>query len=143
MCPTFIFILVSFVVGFICDVVLNDLSKHTKTFKSLQPYFNERYITQSAVNAGLTIGIATSVLLVIFKLISGSYLPYLTIKSIGMFLGIGYIIGYLIDVCIEKMNIFGNTLTPFYKEFGSGNSGALSFVFALILSLITCNYLIA
>lgn len=138
----FIFIIVSFVVGFISDIVLNDLSRTTNMFSSLQPYFLKQMITVSGAFAGFTIVIATSILLVIFNLIYKTYLPLLTFKSVGMFLGIGYIVGYLLDVFIDKMNIFGDTLKPFYKEFGSGNSGAVAFVFALLISLFTCNYII-
>ena len=138
----FIFIIVSFVVGFISDIALNDLSRTTKAFSTLQPYFKQQLITASGAFAGTTVAIATSILLVIFNLIYKTHLPLWTLKSVGMFLCTGYVVGYLLDVFIEKMNIFGDKLKPFYAEFGSGNSGAIAFVFALLISLFTCNYVL-
>jgi hypothetical protein len=129
-----IFILVAFVVGFICDVVLNDLSKRTKLFSSLTPYYNSESITKLAIYSGIIISGATIILMLLFFLLFKKYLPTNMFETLMFFL-IAYIWGYILDVVIDKTELFGKLLKPFYKEFGSGNSGAIAFIFALVLSL--------
>ena len=129
-----IFILVAFVVGFICDVVLNDLSRRTKLFSSLKPYYNSESITKLAIYSGIIISLATVVLMLLFFRFFKKYLPTNKIEILMFFL-IAYIWGYVLDVLIDKTELFGKLLKPFYKEFGSGNSGAIAFIFALMISL--------
>lgn len=137
----FVFVLINFVVAFISDVILNDLSRNTLIFSSLQPYFKNKLISLAGIYAGITIAVATIILLVLFKLSTNKYLPDNT-KNVFLFLGMSYFIGYLLDVIIEKYNIFGDSLKPFYKQFGSGNSGAIAFVFSLAISLVIFNYIL-
>ena len=129
-----IFILVAFVVGFISDIVLNDLSRRTKLFSSLRPYYNSDSITKLAIYSGIIISGATIVLMFLFFLFFKKYLPTNVFEMFIFFL-IAYIWGYILDVVIDKTEILGKFLKPFYKEFGSGNSGAIAFIFALVLSL--------
>ena len=129
-----VFILVAFVVGFICDVVLNDLSRTTKLFSSLKPYYNGESITKLAIYSGIIISLASVVLMLLFCLFFKKYLPTNKIEILIFFI-IAYILGYILDVVIDKTELLGNTLKPFYKEFGSGNSGAIAFIFALVVSL--------
>ena len=136
-----VFILISFVVGFISDVVLNDLSRNVTIFSSLQPYFKNKLITESGLYAGITIAVATAILLFVFKHFFNKYLPT-TQKELAIFLIIGYIFGYLLDVLICKSNIFGNSLKPYYESFGCGNSGAIAFIFSIVVSLFIFNYIL-
>ena len=48
------FIFINFMVGFISDIILNDLSKVNKDIM-LEDYFKNKYIFEAAVYAGLTI----------------------------------------------------------------------------------------
>jgi hypothetical protein len=137
----FVFILVSLVVGFIADILLNDLSNMTSTFSSLRPYYNHRSITLLATYSGLIIGFATLLLVGLFFMIYRKYLPT-TLYELVIFFLIGYVLGFGLDVFIDKTNMFGNSLKPFYKEFGSGNSGAIAFIISLMVSLFIFKYIL-
>ena len=50
------------------------------------------------------------------------------------FVFLSFIIGYFIDILIEKLDIFGKSLLPYYKEAGSGFWGAVAFIFSIIIS---------
>ena len=137
----FAFIIISFIVGFFSDVALNDLSRTTQMFASLKPYYISKQISVAGALSGITIVIATIILMIIFKMVRGKYLPD-TLNDILVFLAIGYPVGYIIDVAIDKTNILGKELQPFYKSFGSGNSGAVAFEFALMQSLLTAKMIL-
>lgn len=148
-----LFVIINFCVAYVSDNVLNDLSKHSKikTFKSLLPYFKKKTIVSAGIYAGLTVAIATIIVMMFYKPIFNTYLPDTTslTRSFSVFMVyftffvIAYIIGYALDVFIYKMNIFDN-LQPFYNEVGAGNGGAVSFLFSLAVSFIVLklvNYL--
>lgn len=148
-----LFVIINFCVAYVSDNVLNDLSKHSKikTFKSLLPYFKKKTIVGAGIYAGLTVAIATIIVMMFYKPIFNTYLPDTTslTRSFSVFMVyftffvIAYIIGYALDVFIYKMNIFDN-LQPFYNEVGAGNGGAVSFLFSLAVSFIVLklvNYL--
>jgi hypothetical protein len=124
-------------VSYVCDNVLNDLSKYTqyKAFTSLAPYFKNKSIVVAGIYAGLTVAFATTLLLLFNRLFLNTYLPNSRYEFI-ITIVIAYAIGYALDVFIYKMNIFDN-LQPFYKTVGAGNGGALSFLISLIISFMT------
>lgn len=138
-----LFIIINFCVAYVSDNVLNDLSKYSKikAFKSLSPYFKKKSIVGAGIYAGLTIAVATILLIILYNAIFNSYLPNTssfkfsssTFMAYFIFFIIAYFIGYALDVFIYKMNIFDN-LQTFYKEVGAGNGGAVSFIFSLTLS---------
>jgi hypothetical protein len=138
-----LFVIINFCVAYVSDNVLNDLSKHSKikAFKSLAPYFKKKSIVGAGVYAGLTVAIATILLMILYNAIFNSYLPNTSslkysssaLMAYLVFFIIAYFIGYAMDVFIYKMKIFDN-LQTFYNEVGAGNGGALSFLFSLILS---------
>jgi hypothetical protein len=138
-----LFIIINFCVAYVSDNVLNDLSKYSKikAFRSLSPYFKKKSIVGAGIYAGLTVAIATILLMIIYNTIFNTYLPNTssfkysssTFMVYFIFFIIAYLIGYAMDVFIYKMNIFDN-LQTFYKEVGAGNGGALSFIFSLSLS---------
>ena len=146
-----LFIIINFFVAYVSDNVLNDLSKHSKikAFNSLLPYFKKKTIVGAGIYAGLTVAIATVMVMILYKVIFNTYLP--ETKSLNYFFSvfmmyftffvIAYIIGYVLDVFIYKMNIFDN-LQPFYNEVGAGNGGALSFLFSLAVSFIVLKLVI-
>jgi hypothetical protein len=132
-----LFVIINFCVSYVCDNVLNDLSKYTqyKAFTSLAPYFKNKSIVVAGIYAGLTVAFATTLLLLFNRLFLNTYLPNSRYEFI-ITIVIAYAIGYALDVFIYKMNIFDN-LQPFYKTVGAGNGGALSFLISLIISFMT------
>ena len=56
-----------------------------------------------------------------------------TIKQLFKFTILAFIIGYIIDVIIYKIELFGKTLNPYYKAVGAGLWGALAFIFSIII----------
>lgn len=129
----FIFILLNFVVAAFADIALNDLSKRTKYFQSLRPYFKDKLISEAAIYAGATVVVGTCILLVVFNILHNKFLPTNADESMK-FLALAYLIGFVLDKAIDYFNIFGDTLRPFYAQFGSGNSGALAFIVSLTIS---------
>lgn len=129
-----IFILVVFVVAFICDVILNDLSRRTKVLASIKPFYDSDSITKLAIYSGIIISSATIILMLLFFLLFKKYLPTNLFEILIFFL-MAYIVGYILDVIIDKTELLGKSIKPFYKEFGSGNSGAAAFIFMLVVSL--------
>ena len=136
-----LFIIINFCVSYVSDNVLNDLSKYTpyKVFTSLAPYFKNKSIVVAGIYAGITVAFATTLLLLFNRLFLNTYLPTTNSEFVVTIL-IAYVIGYVLDVFIYKMNIFDN-LQPFYKIVGAGNGGALSFLFSLVISFITLHVL--
>ena len=135
-----IFITIIFVVSAISDIILNFLSKKSLTKKynlkiilSLNPYFKNKSIIQSAIYAGITIVIALLINMLISKNILGFFIPHNNTELIKFIL-IAFPLGYIIDILIDKLKIFGNTLDLYYKVAGAGLWGALSFIFAIIIS---------
>ena len=131
-----LFIIINFCVSYVSDNVLNDLSKYTpyKAFTSLAPYFKNKSIVVAGIYAGLTVVLATILLLLFNRLFLNTYLPESRSEFIITIFA-AYVIGYALDVFIYKMNIFDN-LQLFYKTVGAGNGGALSFIFSLFISFI-------
>jgi len=137
------FLFINFIVGFIADVILNDLSRKpasqlfpSKIIQSLNIYFINKSIIQAAIYAGLT---------VIFVLIPTIYLFNLyfdIFENKLLFTIFSFITGFISDIIIDKLNIFGNTLKPFYKLAGSGMWGGLAIAFSVIVSYLIQIYLL-
>jgi hypothetical protein len=47
---------------------------------------------------------------------------------------IAFVIGYILDVAIDKLKIFGSSLDQYYKEYGAGFWGAVAFLFSIVVS---------
>lgn len=137
------FLIINFIVSFIADIILNDLSKSTKykSFASLAPYFENKYITVAGIYAGITIVKALLIQMLLSKVVLGYYIP-ITINDLVKYSLLAYILGYIIDVLIEKLSIFGESLDKFYEVVGSGHSGAAAFVFSIIMSYFLQNNLL-
>lgn len=140
-----LYVIINFCVAYVSDNILNDLSKYSKikAFTSLSPYFKKNSIVGAGIYAGLTVAIATIILMILYNIIFNTYLPnsssfkYFssTFMVYFIFFILAYFIGYGLDVFIYRMNIFDN-LQPFYNEVGAGNGGALSFIFSLVVSFV-------
>ena len=136
------FIIIVFIVSALSDILLNILSKNSlikkynfKIILSLLPYFKNKSIIQSAVYAGITVVIALLINMSISKNIFGFYTPRNNIELIK-FICIAFPLGYTIDIIIDKLKIFGNSLDLYYKIAGAGLWGALAFVFSIIISYL-------
>jgi hypothetical protein len=140
-----IFIIIVFIVSAISDILLNILSKNSlikkydfKIILSLLPYFKNKSMIESAVYAGITIIVALLINILISKSILGFYTPRNNIELIK-FICIAFPLGYAIDIMIDKLKIFGNSLDLYYKIAGAGLWGALAFVFSIIISYLIQN----
>jgi len=137
-----IFIITVFIVSAISDIILNFLSKKSLTKKynlkiilSLNSYFKNKSMIQSAIYAGITIIIALLINMLISKNILGFFIPDNNNELIK-FICIAFPLGYIIDVLIDKYKIFGNELNLYYKVAGAGLWGALAFIFSIIISYL-------
>lgn len=136
------FTFINFIVGFISDIVLNDLSRmkniNSPIIESLQIYFEKKYIIEAAFYAGLTVIITLTPILILHKYL----LSILQIDELFLLIVLGFIIGYIVDILIEKLYIFGPTLDRYYKLAGSGFYGGLAIVFSIIVSYLLQIYLL-
>ena len=133
------FIFLVFAISFLSDIVLNDLSQHN--IKSLRPYFHNQSIIKCAFDAGLTVLVGLAITMCISFIVLGFSLPT-TFTALFYFCGIAFVVGYILDKLIYKLNVFGDRLTLYYKTYGSGLWGALAFVFAIAISYVIKKYVI-
>jgi len=137
-----IFIIINFIISAVSDIILNFLSRSSiakkydlKIIMSLNPYFKNKSIIQSAIYAGITIILALLVTIIISKSILSFYIPNNN-NELLKFIAIAFPLGYIVDIFIDKYKIFGNGLELYYKIAGSGLWGALAFVFSIIISYL-------
>ena len=136
------FLLQVFLIGIFSDIGLNLLSHQPwspPAIRALRPYFKHYGVTTSFLYAGLTsLGVATLGLISYLLLTRRSqqlFSPSIIIIHPIFLLGVMFIMGYLADVIIDKWNIFGPTLHPYYQKVGSGLWGGLAISFAAGISL--------
>jgi len=134
-----LFLVFNFLIGFFSDIVLNILANHDiKLLKTLKPYFANKSVVKAALYAGITVIIIVGIIMSIFQMTYDKYLPD-TLNDYFIYLLITFVIGYLADIVIYKINIFPK-LRLYYQKFGKGLWGALAILFSVIISLI-CLYL--
>lgn len=140
------FLFINFIVAIFSDIFLNDISTlypKTHILGSLKPYFKNKLILEAGLYAGITIIIAVLLVSMFMLLIFGKkYMVPINNYALILYCIIAYILGYIIDVIIEKMNIFGDSLTNFYKITGSGHSGAIALIFSIVISYLLQKYLL-
>jgi hypothetical protein len=134
-----------FFIGFISDLFLNYLSRQSyspSTIKALKIYFDRKNIKSahlrhfiSAANAGFTVLSAIIVVMLLSQLLFGFFHPK-TIHELWRFIIIAFIIGYAYDILIYKIQLFGNTLNPYYTLAGAGLWGAMAIVFSVLVTYI-------
>jgi len=133
MIHSIVFLFLNFCVSFSSDIVLNDLSTHFNIIKTLQPYFQNESILKCALDAGITVSIGI-IITMFFSYFLFGFLSPNTFVQLIYFCIIGFLIGYILDILIYKLHIFGNRLDTYYKAFGAGLWGAIAFVFSIIIS---------
>ena len=142
------FYLSNFVVSFIADIVLNDLTNPKlkpyplqNKIQSLKPYFENKLITLSGIYAALTITVSLIPVSLTTNYFFKMKYPN-NFKNLLTFSIISFIYGYIIVILIDEFKLFGNTLDLYYSEVGRGLWGAIAFLFSIIISFILNIYLI-
>ena len=140
------FVFINFIVSFLSDIVLNDIANTPKSFnskiiESLKPYFKNKSIVLSGIYAGITICLTLLGVSLLSKTIYNFHVPT-DFYELLKYLLLAFPIGYIVDMGIDKFNIFGKTLVPYYKIAGAGFWGAMAFVFSIIISFLLQKYLI-
>ena len=128
--------------------MLNDLSTNkgqnifkSDIIKSLRPYFDTKFIIESAIYAGLTVVITLGILsLITYKTFQFKYPK--NIRELVIYCSIGFALGYFVDFVIYKTKPLGKELDPYYKEARAGLWGAVAFIFAILISYFLENNLI-
>ena len=131
-----LFLVFNALIGFFSDIVLNIIAKHDiyKPVTTLRPYFENKTTFQAAFYALLTVIIIVGIIMKIFHIYYNKYLPETNREYIIYFI-LTFIIGYVGDILIYKLNIFPR-LQKYYKVVGKGLWGALAILFSVALSLI-------
>ena len=134
-----------FFIGFISVIILIDLSRQAyapDSIRALKVYFFRAGIKNShmrdlvsAINAGLTIVAALLLTMGLCKLVFNFYHPH-SLLDLLRFLLLAFPIGYAVDMIIYKTELFGPTLNPFYKIAGAGFSGAMAFLFSILVAYL-------
>ena len=131
-----LFLVFNALVGFFSDIVLNIIAKHDiyKPITTLRPYFENKTMFQAAFYALLTVVIIVGIIMKLFQLFYNKYLPE-TKKEYVIYFILTFIVGYIGDIVIYKLNIFPR-LKTYYRVVGKGLWGSLAILFSVILSLI-------
>lgn len=131
-----LFLVFNALIGFFSDIVLNIIAKHDiyKPVTTLRPYFENKTTFQAAFYALLTVIIIVGIIMKLFHIYYNKYLPETNREYIIYFI-LTFIIGYVGDILIYKLNIFPR-LQKYYKVVGKGLWGALAILFSVGLSLI-------
>lgn len=139
-----LFLLLNAKIAFFSDILLNILATKKIKFlerysfmdslKTLKPYFENKSPFLAALYALLTVIIIVGIIMKIFQIFYDKYLPE-TNKEICIYLVLSFIVGYIGDILIYKLNIFPR-LKTYYRVVGKGLWGAIAIVFSIFMSLI-------
>jgi len=139
-----LFLLFNSIIAFLSDILLNILSNRNIRFlekysfmdslKTLKPYFENKSMFKAAFYALLTVIIIVGIIMKLFQVYYDKYLPE-TKKEIFIYLVLSFIVGYIGDILIYKLNIFPR-LKTYYRVVGKGLWGAIAIVFSVFMSLI-------
>ena len=137
--PELLFLLFNAIIGFFSDVFLNFIATKDiyKPISSLKPYFQNKSVFKAGIYASLTVLIIVAIIMKSFHYLYDKYLPddsHMQ-NEIVVYLLITFIIGYISDIIIYKINIFPK-LKLYYQSVGMGLWGALAILFSVIISLI-------
>jgi hypothetical protein len=130
-----LFLIFNAIIGFFSDIILNIISKHDiyKPITTLIPYFVNKTMVQAAFYALLTVVLIVGIISIVFNMIFNKFLPE-TQKEYIIFLILTFIVGYIGDIVIYKLNIFPK-LKTYYDVVGKGLWGGLAIVFSVGISL--------
>ena len=139
-----LFLLLNAKIAFFSDILLNILATKKIKFlekysimdslKTLKPYFENKSMFKAAFYALLTVIIIVGIIMKLFQMFYDKYLPESS-KEIFIYLVISFIVGYIGDILIYKLNIFPR-LKTYYRVIGRGLWGAIAIVFSVFMSLI-------
>ena len=135
-----IFMFLNFAISFMSDIILNDLSTNFNVVTSLKSYFYKHSIIKSAFDAGMTILFALVITMFFSYLLFGFVMPN-NFTNLIYFSILAFLIGYILDILIYKLKIFGNRLNIYYKTLGAGFWGGLAFVFSIVISYFIQKYI--
>ena len=135
------FLLINFLVAGIADVTIYDLAHNFGIYSELKPYYKNKSILYAAFLSALIVTLAVFLLAVLSKLTLRFYVPS-TAKEFLLYCLIAYPLGYILDKGIEVSGVFGKSLEPFYKVYGSGHSGAIAFIVSLAVAYGIQKYLV-
>jgi len=137
MTQLYLFFSILFIFTFICDLILNFLSRQSlapRSIKALKSYFDYyNNIILTGVYASITVIVCYLITGLVTFLLFQFYVPT-NMNQLYTFLSIAAPVGYISDIIIYKAKIFGTQLDSFYKEAGAGLYGALSFIIAIVIS---------
>ena len=103
------FILLNFIVGTISDIILNDLSRssiNNKIIKSLEPYFLSNSIIEAGIYAGITVIAVIIPVIYTTKYLFNYKVPTTNKQILYTFL-VSFVLGFIADILIDKLQIFG------------------------------------
>ncbi len=139
-----LFLLLNAKIAFFSDIILNILATKKIKFlekysimdslKTLKPYFENKSMFKAAFYALLTVIVIVGIIMKIFQIFYNKYLPESS-KEVFIYLVLSFIVGYVGDILIYKLNIFPR-LKTYYRVIGRGLWGAIAIVFSVLLSLI-------
>ena len=131
-----LFLVFNALIGFLSDIVLNIIAKNDiyKPITTLRPYFEDKTMFQAAFYALLTVVIIVGIIMKLFQIFYNKYLPE-TKKEIFIYFILTFIVGYIGDIVIYKLNIFP-LLKTYYRVVGKGLWGSLAILFSVGLSLL-------
>jgi hypothetical protein len=135
-----IFTFLNFAVSFMSDIILNDLSTNFNMVTSLKSYFYKQSIIKSAFDAGITILFALVITMFFSYFLFGFVIPN-NFTNLFYFCILAFFIGYILDILIDKLKIFGDRLNIYYKQLGAGFWGGLAFVFSIVISYFIQKYI--
>jgi hypothetical protein len=122
------------------DIILNDLSTNFNIVNSLQPYFYKQSIIKCAFDAGFTVLFALVINMIFSYFLFGFIIPN-NFTNLIYFCVLAFFIGYIMDILIYKLKVFGDRLNVYYKKLGAGFWGALAFVFSIVISFFIQKYI--
>ena len=139
-----LFLLFNAKIAFFSDIILNILATNKIKFlekysfmnslKTLKPYFQNKSMFKAAFYALLTVIIIVGIIMKIFQIFYDKYLPE-TNKEIFIYLVLSFVVGYVSDILIYKLNIFPR-LQTYYRVVGKGLWGAIAIVFSVFMALV-------
>jgi hypothetical protein len=119
---TFLFIVISFIIGFFSDIILyilavnkTPIDNSIKIIKSLQPYFNH-YKLMSPFLAGITVVIGTFISYQLFRSFENE--SETSELSLWIYILILFLFGMLLDYIINLTGIFKPYLNKYYNRSG-------------------------
>lgn len=139
------FVLANFIVAALADVTLNawsHLRNAPASVRSLQPYFAVHSPLTAALYAGLTVVAVLLIVMLVSKPVLGFTVPMLYPAMLFKYLVLAFVIGFAADVLIDKLELFGTSLRPYYRIAGAGLWGGLALVISILVSILVMRYVV-